>query len=61
MNNKLKKETGKKPDYQKRYMKDHKMLCICLDKKEDADIINWLNKQSNKSKAVKKIIQEAIR
>lgn len=36
------------------------MLCICLDKKEDGDIISWLNRQSNKSKAVKKILREAI-
>ena len=60
MNNKLKKDTGKKPQYQKMYMNGHKMLCICLDKYDDRDIISWLSRQSNKSEAVRKILREAI-
>jgi len=60
VNNKLKKDTGKKPDYQKKYMKNHKMLCVSLDKAEDGDIISWLSRQDNKSEAVRKILHEAI-
>lgn len=60
MNNKLKKDTGKKPDYQKKYMQKHTMLCICLDNYEDRDILRWLGRQSNRSEAVRKILRETI-
>lgn len=59
MNNKLKKDT-KRADYQKKYMEKHRALCINLDKKEDANIIRWLDKQSNKSKAVREALREAV-
>ena len=36
-------ETLKKPEkYRKRYMKNHKMLCVLLDNEKDKDIISWL-------------------
>ena len=60
MNNRLKKDTGKQKDYQKKYMAKHQMLCINLDKKEDKDIIRWLNHQENKSKAVRRALRESI-
>lgn len=61
VNNKLKKEGPKRQaDYQKKYMEKHQTLCIHLNKKEDSGIIRWLNKQENKSKAVRAALREAI-
>lgn len=60
MNNKLKKDAGKIPDYQKKYKEGHKMLCVSLDKNEDKDIISWLTKQQNRSEAVRRTLREAI-
>lgn len=54
MNNKLKKNES----YKKRYMRKHKMLTALLDKKKDADIIEWLNKQENRSKAIRQLIRK---
>ena len=60
MNEKLKKDSRKQAEYQKKYMQSHKVLCINLDKYEDRDIIAWLSRQSNRSEAVRKILREAI-
>lgn len=62
MNNKLKKDGQKKQaEYQKKYMARHKTVCINLDKTEDGEIIRWLEKQENKSKAIRAALREAIR
>lgn len=60
MNNKLKKTPKKKADYQKRYMKTHKKLCICLDKTEDEDIIEWMSEQPSITASVKRILRWEI-
>lgn len=62
MNNKLKKDTEKRVGYayQKLYMKDHTKVCITLDNKEDADIISWVKKQTNRSKAIRDLIRKAL-
>jgi len=56
MNNKLKKNES----YKKRYMRKHKMLTALLDKEKDADIIEWLNKQENRSEAIRQAIRDRI-
>lgn len=60
MNDKLKKEIKKQSEYQKKYMKSHKMLCVNLDIYEDRDIIAWMSRQPNRSEAVRRILREAI-
>ena len=57
MNDNLKKQAK----YQKKYMERHKMVCVNLDLKEDADIINWLGSQSNRSEAMRKAFKEAAK
>jgi hypothetical protein len=57
MNTDLKKQAK----YQAKYMERHKMLTVNLDKKEDAEIIAWLDKQANRSEAVRKALKEAAR
>ena len=56
MNDALKKNEK----YYKRYMKRHKMLCVCLDKERDKDIVSWLEKQENISDSVKKALRASI-
>lgn len=56
MNNKLKKNES----YKKRYMRKHKMLTALLDNEKDADIIEWLNKQENRSEAIRQAIRDRI-
>ena len=56
MNDKLKKQ----PAYQKRYMQRKRMLCVCLDKKEDEDIIEWMNEQPVISEEVKRVLRYHI-
>ena len=52
MNEALKKNEK----YQKRYMKRHRMLCVCLDRKKDKDIVDWIEAQQNISESVKKAL-----
>lgn len=54
MNEKLKK-TEK---YRKRYMRSHTVISMILDNKKDADIIDWLVKQENRSKAIRQLIRK---
>lgn len=56
MNTTLKKEEK----YRKKYMRKHMMLTTLLDNKRDADIIDWLSKQENRSEAVRKAIRAFI-
>lgn len=62
MNSKLKKDDSekKKAEYKRKYMQNHKVLCIHLDKKEDKAIISWLEKQDNRSEAVRRKLRETI-
>lgn len=51
-------EALKKADkYQKRYMQKHRMLCVCLDKEKDEDIIEWMNEQASISDAVRRVLR----
>lgn len=61
MNNKLKKnpKTAAKV-YQQRYMQNHKMLCVCLHKEQDEDIIEWMKEQPSISESVKRILRWEI-
>lgn len=56
MNTTLKKEEK----YRKKYMHKHMMLTTLLDNKRDADIIDWLSKQENRSEAVREAIRAFI-
>ncbi len=60
MNEKLKKSVRKQQEYQQRYMKNKVMLSVLLDKKKDADIIDWLNQQICKTESVKRALREDI-
>ena len=60
MNNKLKKDT-KQVEYYKKYHKNHKVVCINLDKQSDKDIIDWLDKHDNRSEAIRKVLREAAK
>lgn len=55
MNDNLKKKP--KVNYQKKYMQKKRMLCVCLDKKEDEDIIDWMNQQVCITDSVKNAIR----
>jgi hypothetical protein len=57
MNDTLKK----KPKYQKRYMERKRMLCVCLDREADKEIISWMNKQESISDSVRSILRTAAR
>lgn len=61
MNNKLKKDTKTAAKaYQRKYMKNHRMLCCCLDKEKDEDIIEWMNEQPSITESVKRILRWEI-
>lgn len=57
MNEALKKNEK----YQKRYMKRHRMLCVCLDRKKDKDIVDWIEAQENISESTKKALRVWIK
>ena len=59
MNTALKKEE-KHINHQAKYMERHQTLCVTLDKKNDADIIEWLDKQENRSQAVRTALKGVI-
>jgi hypothetical protein len=48
----------KKPKYQKRYMEKKRMLCVCLDREADKDIIEWMGKQESISDSVRSILRD---
>ena len=58
MNNDLKKKKAEKYARQKRYMERHKTLCVTLNKSDDADIIDWLDKQENRSESVREALRK---
>ena len=57
MNERLKKS----PKYQKKYMQKHRMLCVCLDKDKDRDIIEWLDQQESISDSVRGLLREVAK
>lgn len=64
MNKDLQKRRGidkeKKKATQKKYMKKFKQYNVLLNREKDADIIEWLNGQSNKQKSIRDIIREGM-
>lgn len=56
MNEALKKDEK----YRKKYMKNHRMLCLLLDNAKDKDIISWLDNQTNRSEAVRNALRTCI-
>ena len=55
----VKTTTDKK--YAKKYMERHQTLCVTLSKDDDADIIAWLSKQENRSRAVRALLRKAAK
>ena len=54
-------EELKNPEkYRKRYMRSHKIITLLLDNKRDADILDWLSKQENRSEAIRIAIRSCI-
>ena len=51
---------AKQAVYQKKYMDRHRMLCVLLDSKNDKDIISWLEKQENRSGAVREALRKEV-
>ena len=56
----MKRNKAKQATYQKKYMNRHKMLSVLLDEESDRDIISWLEKQENRSEAVRKAIRREM-
>lgn len=54
-----KKEQQKKVAIAK-FNATHKMFSFYLDEIEDAEIVTWLEKQGNKSEAIRRIIRKAV-
>ena len=52
------RDRTKQAAYQRKYMNRHRMLCVLLDEKDDADIIFWLGKQENRSEAVREVLRK---
>lgn len=51
-----------KKDYDLRYQKENvKRVYLTLSKVNDRDIIEWLDRQSNKNGAIKTVIREKIK
>lgn len=48
----------KQAEYQKKYMRAHRMLSVLLDTENDKDIILWLGEQENRSEAVRRALQK---
>ena len=61
MNPLLEKDFKPKYRNQAKYMERHQTLCVTLNKNTDADIIDWLNCQDNRSKAVRKVLRKVAR
>ena len=57
MNSNLKKDEK----YQKRYMKSHRMICVCLDREKDKDIVDWIEKQEVISVSIKRALRSWIK
>ncbi len=44
----------------KTYMGRHKTMCVTLSKERDNDILSWLDKQENRSEAVREALKDHI-
>lgn len=56
----MRRNMAKQKEYQKKYMGRHKMLCVSLDKEKDKDIIEWLERHENQSRAVRKALRTVM-
>ena len=54
----MSRNLNKQRQYQRKYMRKHRMLSVLLHEKNDKDIIEWLEKQENQSEAVRKALRE---
>lgn len=57
MNEALKKNEK----HQKQNMKRHRMLCVCLDREKDKDIVDWIEAQQNISESTKTALRVWIK
>ena len=44
----------------KTYMVRHKTMCVTLSREKDNDILSWLDKQENRSEAVREALKDHI-
>ena len=44
-----------------KFRKTHKIFTFHLDEVQDAAVIQWLDKQGNKSEAVRRILRKAVK
>lgn len=52
----------RKSDYDRNYMKQNcKVYRLQLNKENDKDIIEWLDRQTNKNGAIKTVLREKIK
>ena len=56
----MKRNVSKQREYQKKYMGKKKMVSVIFDIKTDKDIISWLEKQENRSEAIRRAIRADI-
>lgn len=56
----MKRNIAKQMEYQKKYLKKKRMITILLDNKKDADIISWMERQENKSDAIREVLRKHI-
>lgn len=45
----------------KMYMKRHQTMCVTLNKEDDKEIIEWLEKQENRSESIRKALKLFIK
>jgi len=51
-------KTDKQKEWQAKYMEQRKMVSFVLDKENDKDLIQWLEKQENQSEAIREALRE---
>lgn len=54
----MSKTPDRKKENQKRYLEGCKMVSFALNKKNDKDIISWLETQENQSEAIREALRE---
>ena len=47
-------------DRSKQYMTRHKTMCVTLSRETDADILDWLDEQENRSQAIREALKSKI-
>lgn len=58
MNKKLIKSKSDPGKRQRKYMRKHMTLCVTLSKEKDQDIIEWLDRQNNRSEEVRRVLRQ---